>query len=1344
MLCIVLLLGALPAFAKGPPTQKHSNIDTRNITSLLESRQLITPEVAPSLLYNDPFRKSVHHYTPLDNDEETSVYERGPGRELEFQNEFLDGKERFEIIQITSPSLAKRQVGGDFEARKKMFESGNGGRNEGTGSSSGGSGKPAADVPATGKVSGLKGQLESSNGASSAGSSAKPAADLPSQGKVGNLKGQFEGDSGSISTPGKPAAEAPSPGKVGNLKNQFEGESSSNPGKPAAPDPGQGTVSNLKGQFENGVGSNSNPTSSGKTAEMPKPGTVQDLTNKFENPAVSEINPTPIDPVREGIVEDGKNVLENPPTNDAGPNSVDLNKPKTVQELKDQFENPATGDSIPSSVDKSNPGTVQELKDKFEKSGTGHTAPKPVDVNNQGTVQGLKDQFENPTTGHVSSKPVDLNNQGTVQGLKGQLDAPADGGPFAAPAPKPGQPSNPVPKEPSIADQLKEFSAVDANGKPIDRPVSPSSGIPAPKKGLHDKANSWEKLDGKDARKRPDATYELDDPALNPRPPIDPIFKDAGLNIGDYSKDIEAVRKSNPEIKKMDKELNNLLQDMLKNRNLVKDIDAQLAKIKETQAKRDAQENEMLQRKNVLDAMRKRLVDEQAKNGLQDAYRTFGESLERIQSTLANLKAWKKTKENDLAEAKLLEKSMKEDQSSRQEASKALQKENANVRGWKKPPQVPPIVRAAKVDGGRVSSIDTHVPPPNMPLPAPLPGSVFPVDHPMRVALDDIRIKGKLTQETADNLVASGWGISPAAEQFLKDNNIPYDNMVIAKGAISGFASMAHLAPAGVLAATPEVLELAALAGSPEIMAAIGTGMAAPEIATVASAALPAIGGVAGAAGTVGTVGTAGVLTEEGVKQAVTAAQVVSIGGKDVFKLSRTPLALIAAGTTTGASLGFAGGLLAGIFAKKRTKDDVKNDVKNAVSTVLSTVTKVDSKTTMDHITEILGGKTITVEKTSASQPTTTAVSKSKTEKSGQSMTKSSTTLKTTSSSSIISSQSMTKSSSALKTTSWNSAKASQSMAKSSFSSSSLKTSPSSIKSTGVPSTSSVPSSTVTANPKPSGKGPIVLPPVILPLPPSTVSTNVTNSTSSGDNSQTVILPFDSILNITEPVGQAGNSTRPVVLSPGLELNATETVGRGVSTQPFVLPPNPKLDIAGNFEQEDTPVFSSPDLTLNGTSLESIPPNAKIDVTISAGQDSTTGPVVLPPGLEHNTTEPVGKHEIDTLPVVQSPCPATNATTWMESCRDSPVLVPSVELGSKTEEPPKKKTHTVTIPRTRPTKSMSKVTNSNYPVLLDIITKSHDKAASATKSKTMPAPTAVVVMTTFVTSVRPITTLLPI
>ncbi|KAG4443505.1 hypothetical protein IFR05_000978 [Cadophora sp. M221] len=932
------------------------------------------------------------------------------------------------------------------------------------------------------------------------------------------------------------------------------------------------------------------------------------------------------------------------------------------------------------------PARVSDLKDKYENMAS---EPNPPVANRPAPqAQPVRPaQQANPVT------PADMPKPGTVQDLKNKHENPSSSNSNPNPPPNPRPAANPrpasnpspaldpVPEDPSIAEQLRQFSSFDASGKPITPPISPKSGSPAPpKKGLHEKINTWEKLSDKDAKKLPEAKYELEDQALHPRPPPAAIPQDAGLDIdAAVKKGMDAVRSRNPEIKTLDNEINNLIKDMAHNAAHVKLADEQIAQIRATQAKRDAAEKEMLQKQKDLEVKRKHLADERAKlekdksprqqdlaqeamNGLLEAFRTFNEGLNRMFSTIDELQQWRKSSEalleatkNNALDGKMLDKAIL-DNRARRAAERAVTQSKLKGKG-KGTPDVPPIIQSAEVENGQIASLKTNVPPPNMPLPVPLPGSLITADNPMRVALDDIRIKGRLTQETADKLVSSGWGITPAAEQVLKSNNLPVDNMAKAKGAIAGFAATAHLAPVGVLAAAPEALELAALAASPEILGAAGIAMAAPEIAKVVSGALPLINGA---------VRTVGTVSEQALQQGIVAAQVIGVAGKESFTLittgttavAKSSQALMAAGAgALGAGLGLIGGFIGGLFAKKHGKDDAKK----TVQTVHTTVEKVHSKTVIEQITETLQGKTVTVEKTMAPK-----TSKTESFKSEASTTKSENSTK--------SSHSKITSSSVSKTTT-----------------------SSSYKSRNTMKTTATPSKPVSPHPKETDKGPIVLPPVIAPIKGSykTTTMHFSNSTTSHSiqktssmSTSTRSIPLtthhapSTLATMRAPV----SSARPIVPSYP-RLNGTQTIGGGQNnTVPAVLPP--------------TKVNTSSSKTSSSSTGSITPPYPFKNATKSEGNlSNSTLPAILYPARV-NTSSPRKPFNNSTGTV--APYPFTNTTKLDESSSNGTIPATKVN-GASTSK-------TITFagstgtharyPFTNGTKSGGNLSNITLPAIL--------------------------------------------
>lgn len=767
---------------------------------------------------------------------------------------------------------------------------------------------------------------------------------------------------------------------------------------PANEVPSEGTVSNLRNKWENDIPSSANSAADSRRGSNPIED-IGDIRDMWEGNVPTDQRPgaeplTPHAPEAAGRhqLDDGSTI------SDAELNDLLGEQTAKVSGLRNKFENmgsspnPAPAGPLPQAeppkpIQPADPAPVPEDPRPVPEAQPPQPAQplsplRPADLPKPGTVQDLKNKYENSGIGDtVPPKPAKPE------------PAPA---PKSGPDPNPQLPSNPSPpadpippsaQEPSFADQLREFSSFDSQRKPITPPISPKSGSLAPaRRPLHEKINTWEKLSDKDAKKRPEAKYELEDPALHPKPPRPEIPIDAGVDVdAAVQRGMDAVRSRNPEIKRIDKSINDLVKSMQHNAAYRELGDQQIAQIKSMQARRDAEEKEMLKQKAALANKRKHLSEERARLGTNkserqqdvaqeameeflDLFKQYNAGIDRMYETIDDIKnlidataEMAKISEANAAAAKELEKAIMDDR-----ARRAAERAAANAKLGRpskiKPIEIPPIIQSFNVDGGKISDLKTNVPPPNVPLPEPLPGSLIKTDDPMRVALDDIRVKGKLTQETADKLVEAGWGISPQAEQVLKNYNIPVDNMARAKGAIAGFASTAHLAPAGVLASSPEALELAALAGSPKILAAVGVGMAAPEIAKTVTAALPVVGGA----------------SEQALQQGVVAAQVVGVAGKETFSLittgttatAKSSYAILAAGTgALGAGLGLVGGFIGGLFARKHTKDHAKHAVHTVVTTQMHT--KAHTKTVKEHITEVLEGKTVTVERTKAPEPTT-------------------------------------------------------------------------------------------------------------------------------------------------------------------------------------------------------------------------------------------------------------------------------------------------------------------------------------------------------------------------------------
>ncbi|KAK0105333.1 hypothetical protein ONS96_004728 [Cadophora gregata f. sp. sojae] len=950
---------------------------------------------------------------------------------------------------------------------------------------------------------------------------------------------------------------------------------------PANDVPPQGTVSDLRDKWENDIPGNVNSAADSRRGSNPMDN-HGDIRDMWENNIPSSQRPGSKPDTPPAPEAPGENKLDDASTNSEG----DLNDLTGEQRAK-----------------------VSDLKKKFENMGSSsNPAPAPARPDPQAQPPSSPDQPADPM------RPADLPKPGTVQDLKNRCEnsgvddaippkAPSTPEPNPAPNPKavsdPSPPSDPVSpptaQEPSIVDQLREFSSFDANGKSISPLVSPKSGSPPPKRPLHEKINKWEKASNKDAKKRPEAKYELEDPALHPKPPRPEIPKDAGVDVdAAVQRGMDAARSRNPEIKRIDKSINDLVKSMEHNAAYRGLGDQQIAKIKNMQARRDAEEKEMLKQKADLANKRKHLEDERTRLGTDksehqedlaqealeeflDLFKQYNAGIDSMYQTIDDIKRlvdetaeMAKISEANAAAAKELEKSIMDDRA-RRAAERAAHNARLGRPNKVKPIDIPPIIQSFNVDGGKISNVKTNVPPPNVPLPEPLPGSLIKVDDPMRLALDDIRVKGKLTQETADKLVEAGWGITPQAEQVLKNYNIPVDNMARAKGAIAGFASTAHLAPVGVLASAPEALELAALAGSPEILAAVGVGMAAPEIAKVVTTALP-------------VVGTA---TEQALQQGVVAAQVAGVAGKETFSLltsgttavAKSSYAILAAGTgALGAGLGLIGGFIGGLFARKHSKDDVKHAVHSVITTQIHTA--VPTKTVMEHITETLEGKTVTVEKTKTPELTTKSL-KSNSEKSAKPS-----HIKTSASNADTTSSHSPKSSEIMRSGSGHSSMA-------------------------VPTT------------KEHGRGPIIVPPVIVPIKGGhkTKTLSYSNSTTSHSASKISV----------------SSSTKPVQLTIFNVPTMSPTLNHPVSSHRPVIAPYPRLNgthSPGGGHHVTTPVALLP---------------SKVNVTRPSRTMSTSVASFAAPHHLTNVTKPFRNLRNDTSPIVLTPYPMPNVTKSAEN-----------------------------------------------------------------------------------------------
>lgn len=801
---------------------------------------------------------------------------------------------------------------------------------------------------------------------------------------------RFNNKEPSSSSPRGTPNDIPSQGTVSDLRNKWENNIPSNANSATDSRRGSDPVNNLgdaRDIWEENVPSSQRPGAKPPTPQVPEAGSRHKLDDGSQIPD-AELN----DLIGEqsASVSDLRNKFENMGSfPDSAPQAQ---QQKPVQPANPAPDMPAPHSQPPSPNQRADsaPAPAKPIPEALPPQPAQAANPmNPADLPKPGTVQDLKNKYEN--SGNSDAAP--------------KAPSSPDPAPKSEPPPNPQLPSNPSPpveslsqpaSEPSFADKLRDFSSFHSNRNPISPPVSPKSGSPAPgKRPLHEKINKWEKLSNKDAKRRPEAKYELEDPALHPKPPRPEIPIDAGIDVdAAVQRGMDAIRTRNPEIKSIDKSINDLVKSMQHNAAFRELGDQQIAQIKKMQARRDSEEKEMLKQKADLANKRKRLSEERERLGTDksehqqdiaqeamedflDLFRQYNKGIDRMYETIDDIKGlidataeMAKVSEANAAAAKELEISIMEDR-----ARRAAEKAKLGKPSKIKPFEIPPIIQSFNVDDGKISNLKTNVPPHNVPLPEPLPGSLIQADDPMRLALDDIRVKGKLTQETADKLVEAGWGLTPEAEQVLKNYNIPVDNMARAKGAIAGFATAAHLAPAGVLASSPEALELAAMAGSPEILGAVGVGTAAPEIAKIVNAALPVVG----------------TGSEQALQQGVVAAQVAGVAGKETFGLitsgttavSKSSYAILAAGAgALGAGLGLVGGFIGGLFARKHTKDDAKHAVYNLVTTQM--YTKAETKTVMEHITEILVGETITVEKTRAPEPTAKK-SDPKSEKSGKS-----------------------------------------------------------------------------------------------------------------------------------------------------------------------------------------------------------------------------------------------------------------------------------------------------------------------------------------------------------------------
>lgn len=208
---------------------------------------------------------------------------------------------------------------------------------------------------------------------------------------------------------------------------------------------------------------------------------------------------------------------------------------------------------------------------------------------------------------------------------------------------------------------------------------------------------------------------------------------------------------------------------------------------------------------------------------------------------------------------------------------------------------------------------------PNKALPAPLPVPDF---KDAAKVLNILKDDGELTDGIASQLISSNFAMHPSSQQSLEAVGHETSKQSTAQGIISSLAALPYLPEAAnVLAASPEMLQLATLAGSPEVLAAAGIKMSAPALTGVAKNVTPLVHGAGDlveatteevAEAAVVRAQVAGVLGENGIKTFVSGSTLAAKAGGKVLAST-----IGAGGAIIGGGLGFVGGLVAGRLGHK-------------------------------------------------------------------------------------------------------------------------------------------------------------------------------------------------------------------------------------------------------------------------------------------------------------------------------------------------------------------------------------------------------------------------------------------
>jgi hypothetical protein len=89
-------------------------------------------------------------------------------------------------------------------------------------------------------------------------------------------------------------------------------------------------------------------------------------------------------------------------------------------------------------------------------------------------------------------------------------------------------------------------------------------------------------------------------------------------------------------------------------------------------------------------------------------------------------------------------------------------------------------------------------------------------------------------------------GDSPGVSNAALEQAVTVTNAMVAQGIISGLAATLFITPLALLLGIPALLELAAVAGSPETLATAGMPYSGQEIAELSSTSLPDVAATVG------------------------------------------------------------------------------------------------------------------------------------------------------------------------------------------------------------------------------------------------------------------------------------------------------------------------------------------------------------------------------------------------------------------------------------------------------------------------------------------------------------------